>query len=193
MELTLLTDSSRQAFDLPPAPEPWIRLHKVATGASLAAGALAYTVTHISGKAATAAAANSVRVGGSVLAYAGRALAGDLVGLGIQTGARTTAYVIEQTGESATMIGSLLASTVAAVTVGSAFLVGNTLYDIYKNSILSKPILTNEPPISIIECIEELDTEKEYVVYMLEDKAAEPELPAPLSTSLPTLEMEAVD
>jgi hypothetical protein len=169
MELTLLTESP-QIFDLPPAPEPWIRLHKVATGASLAAGALAYTITHISGKAATSAAANSVRIGGSLFAHAGRVLAGDMVGVGIQTGTRTAAYVIEQTGESATMIGSLLASTVAAVAVGSTFLIGNTLYDIYKNSYIAKPI--PEMPVSLIESIEEL--EDEYVVYRLEDKPVEP-------------------
>ncbi len=174
MELTLLTaPTERQIFDLPPAPEPWIRLHKVAAGASLAAGAIAYTVTNISGKAATTATANSIRIGGSVLAHAGRLLAGDMVGIGIQTGARTTAYVVEQTGESATLIGSLLASTVAAVTVGSAFLVGNTLYDIYKSSFLSKPL--PDLPVKLIESIEELDTENEYVVYLLEDKPANEE------------------
>lgn len=183
MELTLLTESSKspQIFDLPPAPEPWIRLHKVAAGASLAAGALAYTITHISGKAATSAAANTVRMGGSLFAHAGRVLAGDMVGLGIQTGARTAAYVIEQTGESATFVGSLLASTVAAVTVGSTFLIGNTLYDIYRNSVIAKPI--PEIPISVIESIEEL--EDEYVVYKLEDK--------PKETNQVAADMEAVD
>jgi hypothetical protein len=176
MELAILTETP-QIFDLPPAPEPWIRLHKVATGASLAAGALAYTITHISGKAATTVAANSVRIGGSLFAHAGRIIAGDLVGIGIQSGATTAAYVVEQTGESATMIGSLLTSTVAAVAVGSTFLIGNTLYDIYKSSYIAKPI--QEMPVSLIETIEEL--EDDYVVYRLEDKPAEPS------------DMEAVD
>jgi hypothetical protein len=124
-------------------------------------------MTHISGKAATAAATNSIRIGGSVLAHAGRLLGGDLVGLGIQTGARTTAYVVETTGESATMIGALLASTVAAVGVGSAFLVGNTLYDIYKRSFLATPL--PDMPFSVIESIEEVEDSAEYIVYQLED------------------------
>jgi hypothetical protein len=170
MELTVQTETASQIYDLPPAPEPWIRLHRVAASASLAAGALAYTLTHISGKTATSAAANSVRIGGSLLAHAGRFLGGDLVGLGIQTGTHTTAYVIETTGESATMIGSLLASTVAAVAVGSTFLVGNTLYDIYKSSFLAKPL--PDMPLSVIESIEELDAD--YVVYQLEDSPASP-------------------
>jgi hypothetical protein len=181
MELAVQTDTNRQIYDLPPAPEPWIRLHQVAASASLAAGALAYTMTHISGKAATSAAANSVRVGGAILVHAGRLLGGDLVGLGIQTGVRTTAYVIETAGESATMMGALLASTVAAVTVGSSFLVGNTLYDIYKNSVLARPL--PEMPISLIESIEEVDSE--YVVYQLEDK--------PTVRMDVQMDMEAVD
>jgi hypothetical protein len=176
MELTVQTESARQIYDLPPAPEPWIRLHQVAASSSLAAGALAYTMTHLSGKAATAAAANSVRIGGSVLAQVGRLLAGDLVGLSIQTGTRTTVYAIETAGESATMVGSLLASTTAAIAVGSAFLVGNTLYDIYKSSFLSKPLPVPDVPVSMIESIEELDTE--YVVYQLEDKKPEPDMEA---------------
>jgi hypothetical protein len=114
-----------------------------------------------------------------------------MVGLGIQTGARTTAYVVEQTGESATLIGSLLASTVAAVTVGSAFLVGNTLYDIYKSSFLSKPL--PEMPVKLIESIEELDTENEYVVYLLEDKPASQEDIEDKPASASEDDMEAVD
>lgn len=184
MELTLQSDSARQIFELTPAPEPWIHLHQVAASASLAAGALAYTMTHISGKAATAAAANSVRIGGSVLAHAGRLLAGDVVGLGIQAGTRTTAYMIETTGESATMIGSLLASTVAAVGVGSAFLIGNTLYDIYRSSFVAKPI--PEMPICLVESIEEIDDTTEYIVYQLED--------GPVTTTVTTaVAMDAVD
>lgn len=176
MELILESETTRQIFNLPPAPEPWIRLHQVAAAGSLAAGALAYSVTHISGKATTAAAANSVRIGGSVLAYAGRLLGGDLVGLGIQTGTRTAAYVVETAGESATMIGALLASTVAAVGVGSAFLVGNTLFDIYKRSFLATPL--PDIPFSIIESIEEVEDSSEYIVYQLEDGSAATDMEA---------------
>jgi hypothetical protein len=167
MELVLLNEQHHQSFELPAAPEPWIRLHKVAMGASLAAGALAYSVTHISGKATTSALTNTITIGGSILAQVGRYLAGDLVGLGIQTGTRTTAYVVQQAGESATFVGSLLASTTAAVAVGSTFLVGNTLYDIYKSSFFSKPL--PEMPIALVESIEELPDSNEYVVYRLED------------------------
>ena len=156
MELVLYS-KERKAFELQPAPETWIQLHSVATGASLAAGALTYTITHLTGNAATSALANTISISGSILAHGTRLVAGDLAGIAVQGGTNTTAYLIRQSGEAATQMGALLASSVAAVAVGSSFLLGNTVYQIYKNSRISSQI--PEPSMegmTLIESIEEL-------------------------------------
>ncbi len=182
MELILRPPAEEaRSFELPQAPDRWLNVHKVATSASLAAGALAFAVTQVSGKAVTGAAVGGIHIGGSLLAHGGRLVAGDVVGIGIQAGARTTAYVVEQAGESMTLVGSLIASTVAATLVGSSVLIGNTLYDIYRQSRLARQLEEGQP-VAVVESIEELkddefDThvKKEYIVYLLEDKKPEEE------------------
>lgn len=156
MELVLCSEK-KQSFALQPAPDSWIHLHSVATGASLAAGAIAYTLTHIAGTAATKTASNTVSIVGSLVAHGTRLIAGDVAGITIQSGANTTAYLIQQGGDTATQMGSLLASSLTAVVVGSSFLLGNTVYQIYKKSRISSQIA--EPlreGMSVIESIEEL-------------------------------------
>ncbi len=156
MELVLCSDK-KQSFALQPAPDSWIHLHSVATGASLAAGAIAYTLTHVAGTTATKTASNTVSILGSIVAHGTRLVAGDIAGFSIQSGANTAAYLIQQGGDVATQMGALMASSVAAVAVGSSFLLGNTVYQIYKKTRLSSQI--PEPTLegmSVIESIEEL-------------------------------------
>jgi hypothetical protein len=156
MELVLCSDK-KQTFALQPAPDSWIHLHSVATGASLAAGAIAYTLTHVAGTTATKTASNTISIVGSIVAHGTRLVAGDIAGFTIQSGANTAAYLVQQGGDVATQMSALLASSVAAVAVGSSFLLGNTVYQIYKKSRISSQI--PEPSLegmSLIESIEEL-------------------------------------
>jgi hypothetical protein len=128
----------------------------------LAAGAITYGITNISGKAATSVVSNTVRIGGSMVSYAGWYLGGNMVGLGLQTGTAITASTIDTAGEYATMVGSLALSTAVAIGVGTTVMIGNTIYTMYQNSRIAQPI-----PIDVIE-----EEEEEFVVYLLEDKAA---------------------
>ncbi len=156
MEL-VLSSEIKQSFPLQPAPDTWIHLHSVATSASLAAGAIASTLTHAAGTAATKTAAHTVSMVGSVLAHGARLVAGDVAGYAIQTGSSTASFVIEEGGHTATQVGALLASSFAAVAVGSSFLLGNTVYQIYKKSRFNVPI--QQPTLDgacLIERIEEL-------------------------------------
>ena len=141
-------------------PDHWLHIHRAATSASLAAGALTYGITSISGKAATIALSNTVRIGGSAVSYAGWFLGGDLVGIGLQTGTTLAASGIDTAGQYATMIGSMALSTVVAISIGTTVMVGNTLFTMYKNSRISQPL--KETPLVEKE-------EEEFVVY-LEDK-----------------------
>jgi hypothetical protein len=64
---------------------------------------------------------------------------------------------VQQGGDVATQMSALIASSVTAVAVGSSFLLGNTVYQIYKKSRISSQI--PEPTMegmSLIESIEEL-------------------------------------
>ena len=152
MELVLCSEEGHRTFPLQPAPSTWLHLHSVATGASLAAGALTYTLTHIAGTTTTNALANTVSITGSLVAHGTRMMAGDLAGIAVQTGTNTAAYVIRQGGQAVTQMGSLVASSVAAVAVGSAFLLGNTIYQVCKKAV---PV-EQKIGISLIESIEEL-------------------------------------
>jgi hypothetical protein len=172
-------------FNKEAAPDHWLHVHQVATGASLTAGAVAYAVTHVSGRAATSALANTVRMGGSLVSYTGWYLGGSVVGLGLQTGTQVAASAIETAGDSATLVGSLLASTAAALTVGTTVLIGNTLYCIYKNSRISQPILAVSEPLIEAE-------EQDFVVY-LEDRPSETTATIPTIPTAATADMEAVD
>lgn len=168
-------------------PDQWLKLHQVATGASLAAGALAYAVSSVAGRTATSLLSNTIRIGGSVAAYGGRLIVGDAAGLGIQAGAQTAAFLVERTGESATVAGALLASTATAVTVGSSILIGHTLYDLWKNSRFATPLPSPQQdniPLRLIDSIEEIEHEIEEVpvgnsgcvIFLLEDKKPQQEV-----------------
>jgi hypothetical protein len=62
-------------------------------------------------------------------------MAGDLAGIAVQSGTNTATYLIRQGGQAATQMGSLVASSLAAVAVGSAFLLGNTVYQVCKKAV----------------------------------------------------------
>jgi hypothetical protein len=147
-------------------PDHWLRVHTAATSASLAAGAITYAITNISGKAATSAVSNTVRMGGSLASYAGWYLGGNLVGLGLQAGTSMAATTIDTTGEYVTMLGSMALSTVAAIGVGSTVMIGNAVYTAYLNSRISQPI-----PDSVNVTEKE---EEEFIVYS-EDKVPDME------------------
>ncbi len=150
-------------------PDHWLHVHKVATTASLAAGAITYAITNVSGKAATSAVSNTVRISGSVVSYAGWYLGGDFVGLGLQTGTSLAAASIDTAGQYATMIGSMALSTAVAIGVGTTVMLGNTVYTMYQNSRISQPLQET----AVIE-----KEEEEFVVYLLEDGVAVPDMTA---------------
>ena len=158
MELVLCSEEGNKSFALQPAPKTWLHLHSVATGASLAAGALTYTLSHIAGTTATNTLANTVGFTGSLVAHGTRLVAGDVAGFAVQAGTNTATYVIRQGGQVATQMGSLVASSIAAVAVGSGFLLGNTLYQVCKKSCIGTQIPAPESfaGMSLIESIEEL-------------------------------------
>lgn len=135
-------------------PDHWLHVHNVATSASMAAGAIAYGITHVSGRAATSALSNTVRIGGSMVSYAGWYMGGDLVGIGLQTGTMIAASSIDTAGEYVTLMGSLAFSTAVAIGVGTTVMLGNTIYTMYQNSRISEPI-----PVNMIE-----EEEGEFVV-----------------------------
>jgi hypothetical protein len=181
MELTLVNADQ--------TPDHWLHVHKVATGASLTAGALAYAVTNVSGRAATGALANTVRIGGSLASYTGWYLGGDIVGLSLQAGTNVAVSAIETAGESATMVGSLLLSTAAALTVGTTVMIGNTIYMIYKNSRISQPLLLPLHPTTVVE-----SEEDEFVVYLLEDQPVDMKaLTSGTATTQAPIDVAAVD
>ena len=153
-------------------PDHWLHVHKAATTASLAAGAITYGITSVSGKAATSVVSNTVRIGGSVVSYAGWYLAGDLVGIGLQTGTTIAATSIDTAGQYATMIGSMAFSTAVAIGVGTTVMLGNTVYTMYQNSRISQPI----HEIKLVE-----QEEEEFVVYLLEDKDSKDNMSAAMT------------
>jgi hypothetical protein len=168
MELVLCSEEGQRSFPLQPAPNTWLRLHSVATGASLAAGALTYTLSHIAGTTATNTLANTVSITGSIVAQGTRMVAGDLAGVAVQTGTNTASFVIRQGGQAATQMGALVASSIAAVTVGSTFLLGNTVYQVCKKVCSGSPgFPTSEVGMSIIESIEELPEDTLLLTYDL--------------------------
>ncbi len=182
MELVLC--NQKQSFPLQPAPDTWLHLHSVATGASLAAGAIAYTLTHAAGTAATKTTAHTVSIVGSILAHGTRLVAGDAAGIAVQAGSSTASFVIQEGGQTATQISALLASSVAAVAVGSSFLLGNTIYQIYKKSRFSIPL--QEPVsdgFSMIEHIEEINDD----ILLLEFSTISSPEAAVGDTDVPTL------
>jgi hypothetical protein len=160
MELILCSEEGQRSFALQPAPTPWLHLHSIATGASLAAGALTYTLTHIAGTTTTNTLANTVNITGSLVAHGTRMVAGDIAGIAVQSGTNTATYLIRQGGQAATQMGSLVASSVAAVAVGSAFLLGNTVYQVCKKVVPGTRVSVEADGmsngISMIESIEEL-------------------------------------
>lgn len=169
------TSSASHATDMlaapPTAPEHWITIHKSAVSSSLAAAAVTYAVTATTGRAATAVLSTSVRVGGAVCATLGHLVGGTGVGLAIQAGSQVTAEVVERTCESATHMGSFLASSLAAAAVGSTVLISGTLYDMYTRH--RQP--TEETRVCHVECIERLEEVKpnDKTVYMLTDTESE--------------------
>ena len=147
-------------------PDHWLHIHKAATSASLAAGIITYGITNISGRAATSALSNTVRIGGSAVSYAGWYVGGTVVGLGLQTGSSVLASTIDTTGEYITMIGSVGLSTLAAIGVGATVMLGNSVYTMYQKSRISQPI-----PVFVRE-----EEEDDFVVY-LEDKERQSDQP----------------
>jgi hypothetical protein len=65
-------------------------------------------------------------------------IAGNIVGSVVQASAGVAASMVSQSGKSATQIGSLLASTAAAATVGAAFMIGSTIVDLFTRSLDSQ-------------------------------------------------------
>ena len=120
---------------LPSVPQHWIRIHSAATAASLATGAVVYTLTNISGNTATAVASNTVSIAGTIAAAGVRMIAGNIVGNVVQASVGAAANMVSTSGRSATQVGSLLASTAAAATVGAAFMIGSTLMDLFTRTV----------------------------------------------------------
>lgn len=164
----------------PTTPEHWVTIHKSAVSSSLAAAAVTYAVAATTGRAATAVLSTSVRVGGAVCATLGHLVGGTGVGLAIQAGSQVTAEVVERTCESATHMGSFLASSLAAAAVGSTVLISGTLYDMYTRHRQH----TDETRVCHVECIERIEGVEpdNETVYMLIDSKSEiplPDVPRP--------------
>jgi hypothetical protein len=159
MELVIRhKDAYNQTFHLTPVPRPWLNIHMAAASASLAAGAVAYTISHVSGTAATAVATNTVSIGGSLLSLGVRLVAGDSVGSKVQSAVQTASYLVQQSGIAATQVGALAASTVTAVGVGAACMIGSTFMNIYNRPRIS------DLPTPIVVPFEQKE-EEEFILY----------------------------
>ncbi len=173
MEIRLREDP-QPIVHIPDAPEHWLTLHQTATGASLAAGAVAYAVTALSGKTVSSLFSNTIRLGGTACSYAGRLFAGDAVGLSIFAGSQTAAYAVDEIGAVTTQASSAIASSLAAAIVGSSVLLCSTVYDIYTQKQRAPALsIPSTHSIQCLDSVEEIQV-GDAVVYLLEDKKPEP-------------------
>jgi hypothetical protein len=131
MSLVLYNPLQGTRAQIPELPNYWIQVHESASAASVVSGAFTYAFSHMLGTAATRVASGTISIAGMVMASGVRYVAGDLAAEKVYRGAKTAANLVDTTGNTATHLVSAVSSTATAATVGSTFLVGKMLHQLY--------------------------------------------------------------
>ena len=131
MSLVLYNPLQGTRAHIPELPEYWVHVHQSASAASVATGAFTYAFSHMLGSAATRITSGTISIAGFLMANGVRYVAGDEAADKVYRGSQTVANLVTTTGETATQVVSAVSSTATAATVGSTFLVGKMLHEIY--------------------------------------------------------------
>lgn len=113
-------------------PTYWIRVHQTASSASVVSGAFAYALTHMMGNATTQITKNSISIAGLLAAQGVQYFMGDVNAEKVCKATQTVSEVIDIAGSKATNVAAVITSAATAVTVGSTFLIGKMIHEVYR-------------------------------------------------------------
>lgn len=170
MSLVLYNPIQGTQAHVPQLPDYWVKIHESATTASVVSGAFTYALTHMIGTTTTRIASGSLSVAGLLVAHGAQWIAGDTTAESIQKRSQTAAHAVESLGETITNLTSAVTSTAAAATVGSTFLVGKMIHQLYQGFRQKEEPITAQP-------IQDAD----FVIY----DCSEPTNSTPLPSSSP--------
>ncbi len=114
-------------------PTYWIHVHQTASSASVISGAFAYAITHMLGNAATRITKNSISIAGLLAAQGVQYFMGDMPAEKVFKASQTASEVAEVAGSKVTSVAAAVTSATAAVTVGSTFLLGKMVHEVYRS------------------------------------------------------------